>query len=421
MPDYSNKDADKVPGLLKDKGSPIGEFNQTSFRKDVGVRSAGGENKIQVSVAGKELGGGYCAGVALDWARRVLLSSPTRDEKFLSYGYSTIKKGEGIRSKSLTQSKDRAFQTVGRMANAWDTSNNMSWTAPSGSTDFKVSQETWNQTKASLDSAFNSDRSANQRGPSSRKFSSLVVLDSKMTVCTADEWVNMLPNSFQPGAVTKFGFGKPGATGHAVAVWRRKATVTDPDSFYFFDPNFGVYSYKLASLTEVLKILFYRRSLPPHTPYYVSCSHTTTQDFSYIIFGPPNLVSAGSPSQPVINPQPSPTTLQPANGYGTASPSIPSPGMSSPQPVSPLPSAPTATGLKGELQSLLSDPARQIPEDTPFGPHGCYTNGWVYLPFSMISKIEKNDRVKGYKSDIKTHQSKHAIPRDSIGFMLARL
>lgn len=419
MPDYSGKEKDQVPGLLKSKGSQISEFDQGTFRTDVGVRSVDGKNLIQSKSGGKELGGGYCAGVVLDWARRVLLSAPTRDEGFLTYGYSTMQSGKGTGTRDLAQSKERAFQTVGRMAGAWSASNEMTWSAPSGATDYKVKDETWAGTAKALDSAFDADRKENARKLSGKKFSSLVILDSRMTNCTADEWVGMLPGSLRPGAVTKFGFGKPGLSGHAVAVWQRKEKTIERDSFYFFDPNFGVYAYDLAGFTEALKILFWRRNLPPHVPYYATCAHTKNQDFSYVIFGPPNVIGGVStvhvPSHTTSAP------LLPANGYGVGSHGLAPPGLKGPQPVTHPIASPAASGLKLDLQKLLADTSKHIPEAEAFGSHGRFTNGWVKVPFTLKGRIEKDAKVSDYADRIKSDSKSWAIPKDVIGFMLNRL
>lgn len=59
--------------LIACGGKPIGDaFNQSQFKQLGGVES----NRIP---------GGYCAGVVLDWTRRVLQSSPMRPDYYLSY------------------------------------------------------------------------------------------------------------------------------------------------------------------------------------------------------------------------------------------------------------------------------------------------------------------------------------------------
>jgi len=80
-------------------GTPQGAFNQGSFR-------------TSASAAGKDLTGGYCAGVALDWCRRVLLSRADRDPKFLNYG----KEGYGDAG---PKGQSRQDATTVRMANAY--------------------------------------------------------------------------------------------------------------------------------------------------------------------------------------------------------------------------------------------------------------------------------------------------------------
>ena len=54
-------------------GTCLSKFNQTTFR---------GNTK---EAAGKDISGGYCSGVCLDWMRRTLLSAPDRKVEFLGY------------------------------------------------------------------------------------------------------------------------------------------------------------------------------------------------------------------------------------------------------------------------------------------------------------------------------------------------
>src|SRR6476620_4567482 len=62
-----------VRDRLVSLGEDLGEFHQTTFRGTT------------TSVDGADLTKGYCAGVCLDGTRRVLLSSPGRDARFLHY------------------------------------------------------------------------------------------------------------------------------------------------------------------------------------------------------------------------------------------------------------------------------------------------------------------------------------------------
>ncbi len=84
-----------IEDLKKLGGKPLGdEFNQDDFRT----------HDVLDSV---NLTSGYCAGVVLDWARRVLQSKANRDEKYMSY--STPK---------LTS--ERKVATLKRMAQAYN-------------------------------------------------------------------------------------------------------------------------------------------------------------------------------------------------------------------------------------------------------------------------------------------------------------
>src|SRR5271168_2217792 len=90
MPDYSQAPLkNDVPKLLKEWGSPIGDFHQGSFRTEIGKSTTGAviDKSLYLN---KPLGGGFCNGVCLDWIRRILLSRPERDEAYLTYAYQTL-------------------------------------------------------------------------------------------------------------------------------------------------------------------------------------------------------------------------------------------------------------------------------------------------------------------------------------------
>jgi hypothetical protein len=77
-----------------------------------------------------------------------------------------------------------------------------------------------------------------------------------------------------------------------VAIWQRRNSKEANDSFYFFDPNYGVYSYKFLSgkpgLKSALQYLFFRDK--DDTPKYANCTSAQNQEMSYMRFGPPKLV-----------------------------------------------------------------------------------------------------------------------------------
>jgi hypothetical protein len=144
-------------------------------------------------------------------------------------------------------------------------------------------------------------------------------------------------------------------------------------------------------------------------------------DFSYVIFGPPNVIGGASlVGSPSVSPA-KPTAPLAANGYGVGSHSLSPPGLKGPLPVSHPTPSPSASGLKLDLQKLLSDTSKHIPESEAFGQHGCFKNGWVKLPFSMKGRIEKDEKVKDYADRIKTDGKTWAVPKTVIGFMLDRL
>lgn len=457
MSDYKAMSYQQIADLLEGYGSRIGAFNQTTFRTDIGQRVSGTQTLTKATFGGKSLGGGYCAGVCLDWARRVLLSAPNRDASALSYGYDKMKAGEGTKDvRTLAQSKDRAFSTVGRMASAWGAHNDMNWTSTGGSTDpYELTPQTWTDTAKTLDTRFDASRKDDQRGVSTKRFSSVTMVASKTAIYnSAGSWMaSLLGGGLRAGSVSKLGFNGPSGKGHAVAVWQRKNTVTDPDSFYFFDPNFGVFAYPQAKLQSALQILFWKDA--EDTPRYDECTSASAPEMDYIIFGPPHLVSAQpghaviavpsvtaqavtkpSASQPsTATPKPThtptstptPITVVPshmASGYGSAAPSLPSPGKITPktapsQPSSPSTSPTTGGGspLKQELVRYRDDSKREI--QGAFGTHGTTKGGWVSVPYTLIQKI-KSANLTTSDFVMVGPGGKYAVARQHIDWLIER-
>jgi hypothetical protein len=74
-------------------------------------------------------------------------------------------------------------------------------------------------------------------------------------------------------AAAKFGFSRPGASGHAVAVWRKgKATDTN-DAFWILDPNLGVFAANQDGMLYMLQVLFWYDA--DRTPFYKTCAEST--------------------------------------------------------------------------------------------------------------------------------------------------
>lgn len=80
--------------------APLKSFNQGDFRHSTG-------NQIFTSFNGKNPSGGYCAGVAVDWIRRVLLGGRE------SYDENPSKQ------RTVEQQQTRNLDAVKRMGNAW--------------------------------------------------------------------------------------------------------------------------------------------------------------------------------------------------------------------------------------------------------------------------------------------------------------
>ena len=94
-----------------------------------------------------------------------------------------------------------------------------------------------------------------------------------------------LLDAFLTGYCTCVGFSEKSA--HSVAIWRRRESQDANDAFYFFDPNYGVYSYNKTGLKRTLQYLFWRDA--DGTPKYANCTRATDQMMSYMTFGPPKL------------------------------------------------------------------------------------------------------------------------------------
>jgi hypothetical protein len=218
MPEnYAAKSMEEIDQLLKDLGAKIGGFNQGKFRKDVGMKSGTIHETSSRRTKCLSLGGGYCAGVCLDWARRVLLSGPNRDQAFLNYNNDKILKlkGFGAEGRTRSQLQDRAFQNVGRMADAYAIHGRFDWQSD-GQGAKHLPAEQWKQEAGNLDQFFDKDRDDASRKQHSRKrFSALVLLHSKRSVYSSPgQWMaQLLSDGLRSGAVSKVAFRQVGQAG----------------------------------------------------------------------------------------------------------------------------------------------------------------------------------------------------------------
>jgi hypothetical protein len=90
-----------VRARLASLGESLGDFNQGEFGQDFSM------------IEGVNPSNGYCAGVCLDWTRRVLQSGSNRDAKFLTYSSTKNKLASGVGTDT------RQTQTLRRMATAY--------------------------------------------------------------------------------------------------------------------------------------------------------------------------------------------------------------------------------------------------------------------------------------------------------------
>lgn len=349
MPDYSRDAYSKALAKLTGYGSKIGSFHQGTYRTDIGVHAIGdGRVEYRSEIGGQGLGGGYCAGVCLDWIRRVLFSRPDRDSGYLTYHYEAIESGGAAHGHANADARERAFQTTGRLAQVYAERNKVLWTRPGGSapdTPYKLKTDQFSSAAGGLDRAFDRSRTEAERETSKKRFSSLRIADSKRaTYSTPGTWMHSLLNAGSPGTCTEAGFNRDGQSGHAVAFWRRRASSDCADSFYFFDPNYGVFSYKKGGLQQALQYLFWWDA--DDIPHYKNCASRTAQVMSYVLYGPPNLVGSDSITPPRIVESP-PTISPPRSPAPRASP-VSSSGVGS-QPRQSTPVAPGigVTGVRG--------------------------------------------------------------------------
>jgi hypothetical protein len=302
------------------QGQQIGDlFNQGNFRTKVAkhVPAAGthfhpvspnltattrkGPDNVEKQAVIHETGsdrkpmvGGYCSGVCLDWIRRVLLSGPDRDKSFLWYGLQRV---DGVPKRDLETNQERAFQTVGRMGDAWVQSRVRMWAparpeqVPSGLEGASfVSPAFWkNKTAATLDANFDDDRIAHGREPTTRKhFSQLKLLASLTAVYpnAGRDWLDqVMATGLLPCAASTLSCAVEGQSGHAVAIWQRHTDTARNDAFYLFDPNIGVFSFNREGLENALMVLFWKADW--HIPLYDEYASATNARVGYMIFGPP--------------------------------------------------------------------------------------------------------------------------------------
>jgi hypothetical protein len=286
MPDYSNDSWDVAKGKLESYGSEIGIFNMSTFReRATGMRSPTG----------------YCNGVLLDWIRRVLLTKTNRgaerDKAFLTFHFDALEdarsKAEGERTPIEIAKLNRASQTYERMQQAWKSSE-MEWAGKPKT----LKEKEWENAVSTMDEMRNKQRLEPKRKEKQNRFANLVLMASeKQTYSEAGYWMGALfsnpnPTILVPGYCTVLGFSVDGQPGHSVVIWQRRKTKEQNDSFYFFEPNYGVFSYnvlqKQKGLKTALQYLFWRDKQT--TPKYAKSTSADKQEMSYMKFGPPKLV-----------------------------------------------------------------------------------------------------------------------------------
>ena len=286
-------------------GTDLGEFNQSAYRGK------------EVTIDGTDLKGGYCAGVCLDWARRVLQSASNRNEKYLSYstekGATTQRrtqtlrrmaagyKGQGASYVTTTRKTDCLSkltallkepdsewtidgkdvtgiavpnETAELIAHFFDFTENNPFNMekePAGVVQ-RERVEKWKNSVAARPDAqhtrladggrewgqYSQELDDKFSKSKKKKFSNLSVVASsnQQTYGSPSTWLGeLMSEAFRENCCTIVGVGAPGATGHAVAVH-----VVNGE-YRFFDPNYGVFKYTKEALQSALQHLFW-------TPYF---------------------------------------------------------------------------------------------------------------------------------------------------------
>ncbi len=298
-----------IRNLLAAQGSLIGKFHQLKFNDATANRKT-----ISSSIGLRTLGGGYCAGVALDWVRRVLLSAENRDAAYLNYNFEGIVDGKesNLAGHTRQDAKARGTQTLNRMAKVYAVEPDNRWLRNRTTQETTLDPGLWDKNMQAIESS---------RGPGKKKpFTSITLVASDRTAYEgADQWRAALLGGNTGGGVIPAGHAarldfSPSngqAAGHAVAVWRRRENQTQTDSFYLFDPSLGVFSFAAGGLDSALSVLFaYQNGDVPFNDDSVSPEGAVV---AYYVFKPATgatesgqqqvqLPSTGQAKQPAVQP-----------------------------------------------------------------------------------------------------------------------
>lgn len=264
------------------------EFSQTAFKTKV--------EKLESKDSNIEAPKGYCAGVTLEWIRRVLLGGRKTEgnSSYLTFGYDEIKQ-----QLDKTPKSTKAYNKLQLMLLAWreqDASQNRSKLAHSTPHSVKHKKKDWENVTWISDF-----KAEDLRGkPRTRPLSNLDFQDGTEhrnvdwsgidKLLKEDEFVK------KAGNAVRLGFGKRvngHDSGHSVAIWRRRKAPDMHDAYYFFDPNFGLFAYDIEGLGKAMTALF-GWPVNGDTPRYRCTAQTgetfTRADFGIEVFGPANCV-----------------------------------------------------------------------------------------------------------------------------------
>ena len=299
---------EQVIKQLKDFGSQTGEFVQSEKGK---------------SLASGQVDNGFCTGVCVDWARRVLgggraaftaksqrVNPQTNRQATIQVNLkSRIKKAndvnevrnqlvpvynsqlnqdtvlipaqlqtELLKYLTFTVKSDRRYvrSSVGQWLTLLsEIRDEYDRTTPVG----------WTAFAQLMDGAHKQNREQQLRGDSNRKFSSIKILKSENEVNGQNVMGKidymLLLNEFDPVTVMLMGFDlihNGTATGHAVAAYQ-----LNNGTYQFLDPNYGIFAYAQGGLRTALYYLFTNHF---GTPIYGEDGDVVTGGADYILFGP---------------------------------------------------------------------------------------------------------------------------------------
>ena len=258
-------------------------FQQSTFKKNAETHK--GDRSIGITA-----NNGYCAGVALEWIRRALLGGSKKhndDPSYLTFGYKEL-----VEKLDATPKNTKAYGKLQRMLVVWKQQDAYQPNTKRNES-AKYDVEKWPGAALGFD-----NRSQEFKGKEkdrTRPMTDLKLQSGKEYKNITWEKITkvLTKKSFvqHAGNAAKLGFGN-GQRGHAIAIWRRRKGTEMHDAYYFFDPNFGLFSYNLTGLDQAMTALFGWSGVHIPRYEYTVASNPRDSHFRIEIFGPAHCVDA---------------------------------------------------------------------------------------------------------------------------------